>query len=429
MERFDVIVVGAGPAGATAGRALAQAGLNVLVVERAATPGAKNVSGGLLYSRAVAEVYPEFWKHAPIERAIAAHQIVMLGEHTSTALDFRSAQAATPPFNAFSVLRAKLDPWLATQAEEAGASLISGVNVDALLVENGRVVGIQAGPDQIGADVVVVAEGTAGLLLKQAGLRGPHNPHDVSLGVKEVIALPPDVIEERFQCDAETGAAYTLVGSTGGVEGGGFIYTNKASLSVGVVVKIDSLYASGRHPHEILDAFKAHPLVQRLVRGGEVVEYSAQTVHRGGFHLATQLVGDGYVVAGSAARLLVNNVLTLRGMDFAITSAVEAAQAILQARFAGSYTAATLGNYVERLKATSIYQDWRTFKDAYGLMENPRLFSLYPDLAGEVLERLLTADTKPGSKALGALSEALKGKASWLTLSQDMLQIARGMVL
>ncbi len=429
MEKFDVVVVGAGPAGATAGRLLAQASLNVLIVERAATPGAKNVSGGLLYSRTVAEVYPEFWKHAPIERAITSHQIAMLSEHASTALDFRSADAAEPPYNAFSVLRAKLDPWFASQAEEAGAALITGVNVDSLLMENGRVVGIQAGPDQIGADVVVVAEGTAGLILKQAGLREAYNPHDVSLGVKEIIALPPEVIEERFQCEPETGAAYTLVGSTGGVEGGGFIYTNKASLSVGIVVKIDSLYADGRHPHEVLDAFKAHPLVKRLVRGGEVVEYSAQTVHRGGFHLASRLVGDGYVVAGSAARLLVNNVLTLRGMDFAVASGAEAARAILAAREAGDYSAGALIGYPERLKATSIYQDWRTFKDAYGLMDNKRLFTLYPDLAAEVLERLLTPGTKPGPKAFAALREALDGKASLMTLSQDIYQIARGMVL
>ena len=429
MEKFDVVVVGAGPAGSTASKLLAQAGLNVLMVERGATPGVKNVSGGLLYSRTVAQVYPEFWKSAPVERAITGHQIVMLGAETSSALDFRTAAAAQPPYNAFSVLRARLDPWLAQQAEEAGAQVITGVNVDSLLLEGGKVVGIQAGPDQIGADVVVVAEGTTALLLKQAGLREPFSPHDVSLGVKEIIALPPEVIEERFQCAPETGVAYTLVGSTGGVEGGGFIYTNKASLSVGVVVKIDSLYGSGKHPHEVLDAFKTHPLVQRLVKGGEVVEYSAQTVHRGGFHLASKLVGDGYVVAGSAARLLVNNVLTLRGMDFAITSGAEAARTILSAREAGSYSAAALIGYAERLKATPIYQDWRTFRDTYALMENQRLFEQYPELAGVVLERLLSPSEQPGPKALGALREAMAGKVSWLTLTRDMAQMAKGLAL
>ncbi len=429
MEKFDVIVVGAGPAGATAGYLLAQAGLNVLIVERGQAPGSKNVSGGLIYSRLVAQIFPEFWNSAPVERAITAHQLVMLSQTASTALDFRSQESAQPPYNAFSVLRARFDPWLAAQAEEAGAALISGVTVDALLVENGRVVGIQAGPDQIGADVVVIAEGTRSLLLKQAGLREDFHPHDVSLGVKEVIALPEKTIEERFLCTPETGMAYTLVGHTCGIEGGGFLYTNKDSLSLGLVVKIDALYQSKKQPHQVLDEFKSHPLVARLIQGGEVVEYSAQTVHRGGFHLMSKLYGDGYVVAGSAARLLLNNIMTLRGMDFAIISAAAAAKAILAGRDKGAYTAATLAEYETNLKQTSIYQDWQTFKATYPLLENKRLFELYPDLACKVMENLFAPSTEPGSKALPALREEMKGKVSMVDLAKDVYQISRGIVL
>jgi electron transfer flavoprotein-quinone oxidoreductase len=436
MEKFDAIIVGAGPAGSAAGTLLARAGMNVLLVERGQTPGSKNVSGGLIYSKTINEIFPEFWASAPVERAITNHQIVMLGEASSVAMDFRSEAAAQPPYNAFSVLRASFDPWMAKQAEDAGASLITGVTVDALKMENGRVIGIQAGPDELLADVVVIAEGTAGLLLKQAGLRSESLPHDVSLGIKEVIALPEHVIQERFQCTPETGMAYTLVGHTCGIEGGGFLYTNKSSLSVGVVAKIDSIYQSKMHPHDILDAFKAHPLMMRLLEGGEVVEYSAQTVHRGGVHLASRLYGDGYVVTGSAARLVLNNVVTLRGMDFAIISAVEAAKAVLAAREKGSYNAADLAGYETLLKQTSIYKDWETFKDTYPLLENKRLFDLYPDLACNVMERLFTPTTQPGPKVFSALRAEMaalqaqrKEKVSLLTLMKDMFQIARGMVL
>jgi electron transfer flavoprotein-quinone oxidoreductase len=429
MEKFDAIIIGAGPAGATAGTLLARAGMNVLLVERGEAAGSKNVSGGLIYAQPVAEVFPEFWKSAPVERAITSHQIVMLGEESSVAMDFRSPSSAKPPYNAFSVLRATFDPWLAKQAEDAGASVITGVTVDALKMENGRVVGIQAGPDEILADVVIVGEGTRALLLKQAGLTTAPQPHDVSLGVKEVIALPEKTIEERFQCTPETGAAYTLVGHTQGIEGGGFIYTNKASLSVGVVAKIDSIYNAKIQPHALLDVFKSHPSVARLVEGGEVVEYSAQTVHRGGVHLAAQLYGDGYVVAGSAARLVLNNVVTLRGMDFAVISGAMAAQAILAAREKGSYTAADLAVYAALLKETSIYKDWVTFKDAYPLLENERLFSLYPELACGVMERMFCPTTEPGPKALGALRQEMAGKVSMFEMMKDMLQISRGMVL
>lgn len=429
MEKFDVIVIGAGPAGSTAGMLLAQAGLNVLMVERGQAPGHKNVSGGLVYSKLAAEVFPEFWNSAPVERAITAHQLVMLSENASAALDFRSPEAGQPPYNAFSVLRARFDPWLAKQAEDAGAALITGVTVDALLVENGKVIGIQAGPDQIGADVVVVAEGTRSLLLKGAGLREEFHPHDVSLGVKEVIALPEKTIEERFQCAPGSGMAYTLVGHTAGIEGGGFLYTNKASLSLGIVVKIDSLYKSKKQPHQVLDEFKSHPLVARLVDGGEVVEYSAQTVHRGGFQLMSKLYGDGYVVAGSAARLLLNNIMTLRGMDFAMLSAAAAAKAVLAAREKGDYSAAALATYETNLKQTSIYQDWQTFKATYPLLENKRLFEVYPDLACSVLEALFAPSTEPGLKALPALRAEMKGKVSMLDLVKDGLQIAKGVAL
>lgn len=429
MEKFDAIIVGAGPAGSTAGYLLAQAGMNVLIVERGQAPGAKNVSGGLVYSKIAAQVFPEFWNSAPVERAITTHQLAMLSEKSSVALDFRSAEGAHPPYNAFSVLRARFDPWLAKQAEDAGAALITGVTVDALLVEDGRVIGIQAGPDQIGADVVVVAEGTRALLLKQAGLREDFHPHDVSLGVKEVISLPEKTIEERFQCTPETGMAYTFVGHTCGIEGGGFLYTNKASLSLGIVVKIDALYQSKMQPHQVLDEFKSHPLVARLVDGGEVVEYSAQTVHRGGFQLMSKLYGNGYVSTGSAARLLLNNIMTLRGMDFAMVSAQMAAKAILSARDKGDYSAAGLADYETYLKQTSIYQDWQTFKATYPLLENKRLFEVYPELACNVMEDLFAPSTEPAPKALAALRKEMKDKVSMLDLAKDVLQISRGIVL
>ena len=429
MEKFDVVVIGAGPAGSTASYLLAKEGLSVLQVERGATAGSKNVSGGLIYSKPIVDIFPEFWTKAPVERAITNHQIVMLGKEASTSVDYYNEAAAQPPYNAFSVLRAHFDPWLAKQAEDAGAATITGVTVDALKIENGRVIGIKAGPDEILADVVVIAEGTRSLLLQNAGLREEYHPHDVSLGVKEVIALPENVIEDRFLCTSETGTAYTLVGSTLGMEGGGFIYTNKKSISLGVVVKIDSLYKSKKQPHQVLDEFKSHPAVSRLIRGGEVVEYSAQTVHRGGFHLVSKMYGNGYVVAGSAARMLLNNVLTLRGMDYAIVSAAVAAKAILAAREKGVYDAAALSVYEKLWQQTALYQDWKTFKDAYPLLENERLFEMYPNLVCNLMEMLLSPSAQASPKVLKALLKEMNGKVSMFTLAKDVLEISKGIVL
>jgi electron transfer flavoprotein-quinone oxidoreductase len=430
MDKFDVAIVGAGPAGATAAYLLAKAGLQVVVIERGQSPGSKNVSGGLIYSRIYNEIYPNFWEKAPVERAIVGHSIVFLGDGASTAIDFRSQEGAAAPYNAFSVLRAKFDPWLADQAEEAGAMILPGYRVDELLMEDGRVTGVKAGEDELPADVVVVAEGTRSQLLKKAGLRDDFHAKDVSLGIKEVIKLPAETITDRFQCaSAEEGAAYTLVGNTGGIEGGGFLYTNKTTLSLGVVVKINSLYASKRQPHEVLEQFKSHPFIARLIRGGEVVEYSAQTVHRGGFHLIPQLYGDGYVVAGSAARLLLNNVMTLRGMDVAVASASAAAKAIIAAKEKGDFSAANLSIYQQYFKETSVYQDMATFKDAYPLLENERLFTVYPDLVCSIMEDMYSVGPEPSRKAYRSLRENMRGQVSWMNMLKDVYQIGRGIAI
>ncbi len=429
MEKFDVAVVGAGPAGSTAAYLLARAGLQVVVIERGQTPGDKNVSGGLFFSQILNEVFPDFWEEAPVEREIRGHGLMFLGEGASTTLDFRDDEAVTPPYNAFSVLRAKFDPWMAKKAEEAGAMVVSGYTVDELLVEDGRVTGVRAGEDELPVDVVVVAEGTRAQLLKQAGLREDFAAKDVSLGVKEVIQLSEEAIDQRFQCRPGEGMAYTTVGSTNGVGGGGFIYTNKDTLSLGVVVKINSLSASGKQPHEILDQFKSHPSIARMIEGGEAVEYSAQTVHRGGLQLISQLYGDGYVVVGSAARLILNNVMTLRGMDLAVSSAAAAAQAVIAASETGDYSADALGRYEQLFQETSIYQDMKTFKATYPLLEIDRLFKTYPDLICNLMSDMFSVRPELGMKVYPSLRQNMQGNVTPMQLLKDIYRIGRGLVV
>ena len=428
VDHYDVVIVGAGPAGSTAGYFLAKAGLNVVIIERGKTPGSKNVSGGLLYSQPISGIFPEFWKDAPLERAITGHQIVLLGKDTSSALDFRSHSAGSPPYNCFSVLRSRFDPWLAKKAEDAGALLVPGISVDSLLIEDGKVIGVQAGQDKLEANITIIADGSRSLLLKQSALREGFSAQDVSLGIKEIILLSPNVLEERFQCSSSTGMAYTLVGSTNGVEGGGFIYTNKESLSVGVVVKIRSLAKSKMQPHQVLDAFKSHPFVSRLVEGGKIAEYSAQIVHRGGYQATAKLFGDGFITIGSAARLLLNNVVTLRGMDFAVISANVAAKVVQQASSRGDFGSKSLSSYEANLKGTAIYQDWSTFKDVYALMDNQRLFDVYPDLLGGVMEDLFTPSSEPAEKPFRNLRKKMSRKVSMLDLARDAWQAGKGIL-
>ncbi|HEY3437439.1 MAG TPA: FAD-dependent oxidoreductase, partial [Actinotalea sp.] len=327
---FDVIVVGAGPAGAVTATLLARKGLSVVLIERGEAPGAKNLSGGVLYGRVLDQVFPDFAAQAPVERRITRHVTTFLTPDSSVGIDYAGSTLAEP-VNAVTVLRAKFDPWLAERAEEEGVFLMPGVRVDELLREAGpdgtlRVVGVRAGDDELRARVVVAADGVNSFLARSIGLRDKPAEHHVAVGVKAVVQLPRTVIEDRFGVSGDEGAAHAIVGDcTLGIGGGAFLYTNTESLSLGVVLRLDDLVRSGRTAVEVFDHLVAHPGLAPYLRGGEIVEYGSHLVAEGGLAMLGEIVTDGMVVVGEAAGLTINSGLTVRGMDLAIGSAIAAA--------------------------------------------------------------------------------------------------------
>ena len=130
---FDVIVVGAGIAGSVTACQLARQGRSVLLIERGESPGSKNLSGGVLYSRGIQQVFPDFLQEAPVERRITRNYITFLNAGSSIGIDYKDSRLADP-VNAVTVLRAKLDPWLAEKCEEAGAIIMPGVILSQLLM-------------------------------------------------------------------------------------------------------------------------------------------------------------------------------------------------------------------------------------------------------------------------------------------------------
>src|SRR5437764_10698639 len=172
--QFDAIIVGAGPAGSSAALALARAGLHVALIERGEYAGAKNVSGAALYAPGLlAELLPNYWEEAPVERYLTRRVITFLAQESAFALDFRTNNYAQPPYNGFTVLRPKFDRWLASKAEAAGALLITSTVVDDLLYEQGRIIGVSCrrADGHLYAPVVVAADGANSFLAKKAGLQ------------------------------------------------------------------------------------------------------------------------------------------------------------------------------------------------------------------------------------------------------------------
>ena len=216
---------------------------------------------------------------------------------------------------------------------------------------------------------------------------------------RRVIELPAGVIEDRWRLEPGEGAAQLFVGDvTRGLTGGGFLYTNRDSISLGVVVGMQAMLRSPQPKVEswrLLDEFKQQPHVRPLVAGGVVAEYSAHAIPEGGISQVPRLAGDGYVLAGDAAGLSLNALITVRGMDFAIASGYYAAQAVLRARQAGDYSAAGLASYEAALRDSFVLKDLQTARAVPGFMESERLYGHYPAAVCRLLEQLYTVGPGP----------------------------------
>ena len=393
-EKFDAIVVGAGVAGCVAGYLMAQAGLDVLVIERGSTAGSKNMTGGRLYAHSLERIMPGFARTAPVERRVTRERISFLSAESAVTLDYHAERPDDAPARAsYTVLRGTFDAWLMAQAEAAGAQCITGVRVDALLRQEGRVTGVRAGEDTLAADVVVLADGVNSLLGRSIGMVPPAAPHHYAVGVKELIALPQAQLEDRFSLAAGEGAAWLFAGApSDGLMGGGFLYTNRDTLSLGLVCGLDGIAQARKSVPQMLEDFKQHPAVRPLIQGGTLLEYSAHLVPEGGIDMLPPLVGDGVLIAGDAAGMCLNLGYTVRGMDLAIAAAEAAAATIVAARESGDFSAAGLAGYPRRLEQGVVLRDMRHYRRLPAMMENPRLFRHYPRMAADIMADLFTVD-------------------------------------
>ncbi|MFB6220871.1 MAG: FAD-dependent monooxygenase [Halolamina sp.] len=356
-EHYEAVVVGCGPGGAAAAAALADEGVETLVLERGVDAGSKNVSGGLIYAEESApytidSLFPGF-REAASERPVTEYHLHNVAGSQVKSFDITDLHEHDTAWSD-AVLRREMDSWLAERVHErtreTGGGLLTEVRVNGLLRENGEIVGVTCDElDPIRADLVVAADGVNSELARDAGLMDWEEPEEWFQGVKAVVDMPDGAVNERFGVDEGEGAAHLFSGDLfEGVRGGGFVYTNEDSLSVGSVFHLDSLAAEQAEPHELLDALLTHPFMGQWIEDDEYVEreYSAKLVPDSK-KVALESPHQGRLcLVGDAAGQMQAQGPIIKGMNHAVTAGGLVAESYVQAKARGD-TAET-GNLYER---------------------------------------------------------------------------------
>ncbi|GMV02964.1 MAG: hypothetical protein AMXMBFR52_26200 [Burkholderiales bacterium] len=394
-EKFDVIVVGAGPSGNTAAYLMAKAGMKVLQLERGEYPGSKNVQGAIMYADALETVIPNCRRQAPFERAVLEQRMWLMDERSHVGSHFRGTVDADEQPTRYTVIRANMDKWLSGKVQDAGALLICETTVLGLLKQGNRVVGVRTdrANGDILADVVVLADGVNSLVATKAGLRPPVKAHDVALAVKEMHFLPKHTIEERFNVSGNDGVVIEMFGKvTRGMVGTGFLYTNRESISVGIGCMVEDFKTSGVSPYQLLEEMKAHPSVKPLLAGAEVKEYSAHLIPEGGYNAIPTIHGEGWVICGDSGGFV--NSVHREGSNLAMTTGRLAAEAIIAVRDEGkAFSAANLKRYRKALEQSFVMKDLKKYRDLPEIMHGNRQFlTTYPELLTRAAHTMLKVD-------------------------------------
>ncbi|RLI33513.1 FAD-dependent oxidoreductase [Candidatus Bathyarchaeota archaeon] len=415
--KFDVAIAGGGLAGLTAAYALAKKGVNVALLERGSYPGSKNVCGGIFYPVILKKLIPEYRSEAPIERLVSKRSFHLMAGEACFSFEF------SLPTECFTVLRAKFDRWFAGKVEEAGATIICETLVEDVIRRDGRAVGVKTDRGEIASNLVIIADGAPSLLAEKLGLRKPSKPNRFVLGVKEVISLPEEEVERRFNLSREEGAALIFYGEPLTKQASGFIYTNRESLSVGVASYLHQLARLQENPNQLLEEFKRAKAVAPLVKGGTIKEYSAHLIPES---YEGELYGEGVLVAGDAAGLLNSSPLFLEGTSLAMASGLTAAEVSLEALERGDYSKRFLSKYERMLNDSFVLKDVKRYRRFPEFLERySDMLADYPRMFGEFLAQIYSADERPKEDKVKEAFARLGGKIGLLKALLFLLKLWR----
>ncbi len=389
----DVVIVGGGPSGMACALRLAQlidehnaknpatqlSKENIYVLEKAREVGQHCLSGALLDPRSMRELLPGFEKEAPLDAEVSKEGVYFLTEKSKFKIP-------TPPFlrdhGNYVISINKFVKWLGSKVEETGITVFTGFAGSELIINGDRVTGVRTddkGVDKEGqqksnfepgydlqAKVVILAEGTRGSLTKQLfqkfDLAKDANPQTYGVGVKELWEVPSGRI-------AKGEVIYTMGWPLTAKEyGGAWIYGSKDNIvSLGFVTGLD--YPDPRlDPQRVLQQFKRHPFVTKLLDGGKMIRYGAKSLPYGGWWAIPPVAGHGWMIVGDSAGFL--NSARLKGIHLAIKSGMLAAETAFEALKKDDSSAATLGQFQKKVEASWIKDELWKVRNMHQGFEN-----------------------------------------------------------